>query len=703
MILRFYAAAVGLAAALLFVAQPVVAKLLLPSLGGTAITWIAVMLFFQGLVVLGYLGAHLAVRGLGARRAAFAYVGVLAAGAVLGGLEVAPPELENSAPVALGSVLGSLFIALGVPGLALAASAPSLQAWFASRQNRDPYWLYVSSNLGSLVALIGYPFVVEPLLDVTAQRMAWKGGYLVLLGVAAVCAWLTRDQTQPSSIEAAPRTTWRTRLHWVWLAFVPSSLMLGATTHLTTDLAPVPLLWVLPLAIYLVTYAVAFSRFGLGAYAWSSRLVPLAIAPLIPLTIVGTATPVVPIGAWHLLAILACGLVFHGELYRTRPAPARLTEFYAWLAIGGALGGLFHALAGPWLFAVPLEYPLTLGLALATLPKSDRAPNRLWVAAILLALAGAGLLVSAYAEDPLTGTPISYAPFAIALLPFVLAHRWPRAAGTGLATLLAIGLALTSAARPDLHAQRSLFASYRVGVDQRRGFRYLAHGNTIHGAESLDATDLRALPYHHPESPIAEVFGAVEDDASIAVLGLGVGAMASLVAREQSITFYEIDPVMHAIAREHFSFLRRCDAHCSVRIGDGRVELRRAPDRYALIVMDAFNSSAIPTHLLTREAFDVYLDRLEPGGIIAVHVTNRYVDLEPVLAATAEQIGLRGLVREWKAPAHSDVFLADSRWVVLTRAGAPSPQLSSRWAALHSTGVRAWTDAHASLISSLRW
>lgn len=692
-----YAGAVGLSAALLFSVQPMIAKRLLPSLGGTAATWVAVMLFFQAALLAGYFAAHRLNRG-DMRQAAVGTLTLLVAGLVL-----LSPEPDPGPLVTIGTVLLALTASVGLPAIALATVAPGLQRWFSELPPRpDPYWLYVASNVGSLAALLGYPILIEPLASPAAQATAWRVGYGTLIAIVAACALpLFRGADRQNPSPAVPRPGLSTGLRWMWLAFLPSSLMLGATSHITTDLAPVPLLWVLPLAVYLGSYALAFSRFSPHILPNAIRCTPVAVVPLVPLTILGIAAPAWLVVLAHLALLGLLGVVFHGELSRTRPAPEQLTSFYAWLAVGGVLGGLFNALVAPHAFDAALEYPTVLALACLSLPRAHGSSRGLLPSLVVAAL-GAGLLFSVHAEDPLSGTPIGYGVFSVLILPFLVAFRWPRAAGIGLALLLAAAIAMLDARQNTEYEGRSLFASYRVGVDERRGFRYLAHGNTIHGAASLDERHAGwALPYHLPGSPIAELLESRRPGSEAAVLGLGIGALATYADPDRPIRFYEIDPLMVAIAGTNFDFLGDCGDACSVEVGDGRIALRDSERHFDLIVLDAFNSSAIPTHLLTLEALQTYLEHLEPGGLIAVHITNRYVDLEPALAAQADALGLRAAIREHH-PEFGDepgLFVADSRWIVLAPDQSQLPVAG--WRPLRAPTSRPWTDGHADLLSVL--
>jgi hypothetical protein len=725
-----FAATVGLGALLLFSIQPMLGKALLPSLGGSPLAWATVMVFFQSIVLLGYALAHATTAVLGPRRQAALHVALLAIGLLWLPLrDSLSLDLAGSdSASAILTLLIELAVAIGLPCLAVAGTAPTLQRWYSALGNggnpgkpRDPYWLYVASNLGSLFALFAYPLLLEPTLGLSLQRLGWSAAYVLLVLLSGACAYfLLRASTTPSvpaeraSAPSKPSSvTAATRARWVIYAAIPSALTLAATTHVTTDLAPVPLLWTTPLAIYLGSFALTFSRFGAAIRRWAIPLTPIAVLPLIPLLVLGVSTPVWVVAVVHLVALGWVSTVMHGELSATRPVPERLTSFYAWIGLGGALGGVFVALAAPTLFSSAAEYPLLVVVALALIPRGDGwKARRLWIGAIALGGLAVATLSSSHGHDPMSGEPISYAGFSLMLLPFLAAHRWHRAGAWGLAAILVLGTLLVRTGRPSMQTRRSLFASYRVAEDPGRELRYLAHGNTIHGAQST-RPELRewGLPYYPPGSPMPELFDEVRrEDPRAAVLGLGIGAMAPIGAeRGWELTFIELDPAVAELARQHFSFLDDCGARCGVVIGDGRIELARDSKRYDVIVLDAFSSSAVPIHLLTKEAFALYAERLRPRGILAVHITNRHVELADVVAATGAAAGFRAVHRRHEPDQDSlpaGLFVADSHWVLLERESeiGELERLPGDWQPLRaSPATSAWSDDHANPLGTYRW
>ncbi len=725
-----FVATLGLSSALLFAVQPLAAKLLLPSLGGSAIVWAATSLFFQVVLLAGYALAHFSTARLGPRRQAVA-VSVLVVLAILF-VPAAPAEGAplREAAMALPWVLLHLLVTVGPPALAFSVLAPSIQRWFAElprEQTGDPYRLYVASNVGSLLALLAYPLIIEPWLPLSAQRTAFRLGLgLLAIGVIGCATRLGPDLATTGSSRPRERGTWAQRGIWTGLAFVPASLSLAITTHITTDLAPVPLLWIAPLAVYLGTFIVAFTERGPGIARALWPLLPLVCVPMVPLLGLGIATPLAPVLAVHLLVLALVGLAFHGTLAQRRPAPAALTDFYLWLALGGAAGAAFNAVVAPLVLRRALELPTTLALALGVLilarsivtPASEddtstSSTSHGALASVSLAVVVGTAMLLLRADDPVRGTSISFAPFAILAVPFALGHRWPRAAAVGVTVLLIGSVGAASLARPALHVERSLFSTYVVGESDRLELRYLAHGRTIHGVESLDPRlEGWALPYWPPESPAAQVLTAVaaRDGSRAAVLGLGVGALSVFADPDGEMVFYELDPAMGRIAHDYFGYLDRCGNACRVVIDDGRAGMEADDTVYDLIVLDAFSSSAIPVHLLTREALQIYLDHLTPDGVILVHVTNHYVDLHGPLAAAADTLELEGRARDFepdrsRMPEHT--FVAGSRWVALARTSpalAVAEASGEGWGPLHPRRAsRVWTDDYANPLATYRW
>ena len=713
---------VWLSALLLFLVQPMAGRLALPLFGGSPAVWTTLMLFFQAGLLAGYAWAHLLTRALAPRLQGPVHLLVMLAGAAV--LPLLPDRLvppPDGADPAFW-LLAQMALLAGLPFLAVAANAPLLQRWFSLTRHRDaanPYFLYAASNLGSVLALVGYPVLAEPLLGLAAQGHAWLAGY-VLLAVGVLCCWrvvpVAPARPAATVAAAAERIGWRRRLVWLALSAVPSSLMLGTTLHITTDIAAAPFLWAGPLALYLLSFVVVFARTGTApqpVWAWlqAAAVIPVAMLFFTP-----------PQGLWfntglHLLAFFLTALVLHGELARRRPTAARLTEFYFWMSLGGVLGGLFNALLAPRLFDSVVEYPLALVLAALLRPALAAGSWRrdlLWPALLALLLLPAA---ATPALDPRTAGPTAALLAAIvlaatALLLLAFSVRPLRFALGLLAVLAADRAFLRDAGRP-LAAERSFFGVHRVHDTADGAYRILSHGTTIHGVQAL-APGRRTEPisYYAAAGPVGAVFGLLDSRRPaprVAIVGLGAGAIAGYRPPGAPWDFYEIDPVVVRLAREAglFDFLPAGSPGAEVILGDARLGLAR-PDRpvYDLIVLDAFSSDAVPVHLLTLEAFAVWLDRLAPDGLLLVNVSNWHVDLEPVMAAAAREHGLAALLSHFRPSAHgiADPYVLPATWVVLSRRRDVLAGLAGDWRRLDlPAGFRPWTDDHADLFGVIRW
>ncbi|MFN0088137.1 MAG: spermidine synthase, partial [Blastocatellia bacterium] len=659
-----YAITILLNALLLFLVQPMIAKMLLPYLGGTPSVWNTCMLFFQAMLLGGYAYAHFTTKWLGPKRQLALHLALLSGAALVFPVaisESALKSLDNGAqPVAW--LLGQLLMTVGLPFFMLSTGGPLLQQWFSRTDHptaKDPYFLYGASNLGSLAALLGYPLLIEPALRLRRQSLVWAGGYLVLIAAIGGCAairWRFAGRERAGEggehAEAAEALTAGRRLRWVALAFAPSSLMLGVTTFLSTDISPIPLLWVVPLALYLVTFILAFAKRQWLSMRWTSGILPIFALLMCYPIMLEIHRPVWSMAPLHLLLFFLIAMTCHRQLAEDRPHTRYLTEFYLWLSVGGVLGGIFNSLIAPNLFRSVIEYPIAIVIALMLRPNPRKAASAMRDRALDLALP-AGLALSLMAM--------------VRFLPKLGVNE-------GRVTLLAIGLSLAigilSIKRPvrfalyigailwacgpllggygnTLHIERNFFGVLRVSEDRSGLFRQIYHGNTLHGRQYLDAArQCEPLSYYHREGPLGQVFAAFGDtpaSPNVAVIGLGTGATACYAGPEQHWTFYEIDPAVVRIAKDPawFTYLSKCAANpVETVLGDARLQLRHAPEKhYGLIVLDAFSSDAIPTHLLTREAFDLYLSKLADGGRIALHASNQYLDLRPAIGDLALSAG----------------------------------------------------------------
>ena len=765
-VLLLYALTLLAGAALLFAMQPMVGKMILPLLGGTPAVWSTCMVFFQAALLGGYAYAHLISAKLRLSRQVAVHLVMLALPFAVLPLAIRPNLLRGGEANPVLDVLTLLSVSVGLPFLVVSATAPLLQRWFTHTGHpaaRDPYFLYAASNLGSMLALLGYPTLVEPRLHLQGsswltQTRLWTAGYGALAVLVALCAltlWRKPAATaspagNPTAEPIEERPAARRRLYWVALAFVPSSLLLGVTTYITTDLAAVPLLWVLPLTIYLLTFILAFGR-------WPRPLHRLVVATTLPLALLVIFLMVSNLPEriwvtvlWHLSLLFVVALAAHGELALDRPASRHLTEFYLLIAFGGVLGGLFNALLAPLVFRSLIEYPLAMVLACVLL-LAPRAPTPGLGPGAIRGLALLGLAVALalvlYSEsitlridfafvarmfelpgkwvgrwlDPaesFVNRALIYAP------PLVLAwllRRRPLHLGVALAAVLAISGYVDARKNDQIRQSRSFFGVVRISRDHdEKGYTELRHGTTLHGRQSLEpARRAQPLSYYQPKGPVGQLFEELDrrpPPLSIAVIGLGTGTLAAYARPGDRVTFYEIDRLVRDVAFDPAYFTYAADARdraVSVRVemGDARIRLEvvkreRPLERYDVILVDAFSSDAIPVHLLTREAFRLYFDRLAPRGILALHISNRYLRLEPVVANLAEDGRYAAMLQ------HGDTGdirgAAEASWAILGRRPDDFGTLATdrRWTETSLTpqpAVGIWSDDFHNLLSVFKW
>jgi SAM-dependent methyltransferase len=718
-------------AALLFLVQPMFTRMVLPLLGGSPAVWNTSLVFYQAALLAGYAYAHLTTRWLGVRKQVMLHLLVLLVPLFL--LPIAIPRgwLPSTQGSPIPWLLVVLAVSAGLPFFALSATSPLLQRWFAASGNRsatDPYFLYAASNLGSLLALASYPIIVEPHWGLVQQSRWWSVGYLALLALTAICGlWVRRHVSVDGSIAAttieppAAPLSFRRRLRWLLLAFVPCSLMLSATTYMTNEVAPIPLLWVIPLGTYLLTFVLVFARRRLVSHKWMVRALPLFVL-MVLWTTVGlllgqSMEPLDWFITLHLAALFVVAMVCHGELANDRPPSSQLTEFYLWLSVGGVLGGIFNALVAPWLFTTVLEYPITLILACALMPR--RAPaspagrgyirDMAWAVALGLFTVGLILVLNRRQfETRWLGSTLAFAMPAVLCLAF---SRRPLRFALGAAAILIVTMFPSWTRNRPVYRARSFFGIHQVIIDGE--YHSLKHGSTVHGVQSTDPARRREpLSYYSRSGPLGELLDAVPTTLKqhVGVVGLGAGTVACYGERGQQWTFYEIDPAVERIARDprYFTFLADCPADVNVVLGDARLSLQRAPDgQFGVLILDAYNSDSLPMHLITREALALYLQKLAPDGVLAFHISTRHLDLKSVLANLALDAHLYALhMNDFTGNSGLAQGRFSSRWLVMTRTPASvAPLLATGYwqppRPRETVGI--WTDDHASLFRVWSW
>ena len=787
LLVSVFAVAIFLNAALLFSVQPLFTKMVLPLLGGSPAVWNTCLLFFQAMLLGGYLYAHVTSRWLSARTQAIVHVALLVMAVFL--LPIHIPASWSHPPgtaLPIGWLLGLLTVSLGLPFFLLSAGAPMMQRWFAGTRHslaHNPYFLYAASNLGSFAALLAYPFVIEPRMRISEQSVTWLALYYALLALIATCAVVALAYRRiaggaegTTAAAAAPETAmppsapddtalvqdaegvhlrrrgalrgsmrflieenpsvirrflqgrdapitdptivpdqhWR--LRWVLLSFAPSSLLIGTTTYLSTDIASVPFLWVIPLALYLLTFVLVFARRPLFPrwFMLHAQLV-LGLTLMVALCL-GAGRGILGPAVLHLLAFFVTAMMCHRELADSRPRVEYLTEFYLWMSLGGVLGGVFNVLVAPALYDSLVEYPFALMVAFALRPGLARPfSGRRDFFRDLLLPAAVGTTVWFAFRSPRppdewfpAGAQVFMSAAAIAVL-FFWKRPFRLALGAG---AMYAATQLAGNARSNILMQdRSFFGMYRV----RRiaDYHVLQNGTTTHGGQSRELTRrMDPLTYYYKGGPLGDIFATVAQKPvrRVAMVGLGTGTIACYGRPDEHWTFYEIDPMVAQIARapRYFSYLRDCAPRTNIVIGDARVSLGAAADgEFDLIVLDAFTSDAIPAHLVTREAVALYLRKLSDDGVIAFHISNRYLDLRPVIIALANDAKVAGALGE-RAPdteGRGKLYYG-SRWMVLAKKPGTLSALVKvdGWHALGTwPESRLWTDDYTDVLGAIKW
>lgn len=731
-----FATTLLVSAALLFSIQPLFSKMILPLLGGTPHVWNTAMLFFQVTLLAGYGYAHASARFLPLKVQACLQLGLLGVFTLV--LPIAIPD-GWLPPVDRDPTLWQLSVmavAVGGPFFVLAGTAPLLQHWFSRSGDKDagnPYFLYAASNLGSMASLLAYPFLIEPAAGLARQSAGWALGYALLilltLGAAAL-VWNKGEKKKAAKKASAEAITWQQRGLWLILSFVPSSLMLGVTTFITTDIASVPLLWILPLALYVGTFIIVFARKEI----FKREHIMLAQGVFIVLALGKLMVPYpmhpVPIIILHLVLFFTCALACHTELARSRPGASRLTEFYLIMSAGGALGGFFNAIVAPNVFVLPYEYAIALALAAMLRYGTDAGQSfkntiealkkryeekkldilftkeSIFIGVILFA----SIFTAASLQEMVV---FPAAILAAVIMVLLIQRRW----------LFALGALLILAFHPPgqpaeyfmldkiVHQERNFFSILKV-ADTKSGERILLHGTTNHGGQPLDEKyRLTPLSYYSSSSPINDVFELLDyrkGKQKVAVIGLGIGVTACFDKEGRSFDFYEIDPDVVEIAenKNFFTYLSDCGSPYQTILGDGRLQIRNAPDySYDMILLDAFSSDNIPIHLLTLEAIYTYLTKLKSNGILAFNVSNNYLDIEPVVAKAGETLKLPtyGRFATVSKIEGTDLIGYAAHFMIISPDKDNIPYFEDRgWSkARFRDGVKLWTDQFSNVVSVL--
>jgi SAM-dependent methyltransferase len=710
-------------AGLVFMVQPMVAKLVLPLLGGSPSVWNTSIAFFQTALLAGYGYAHLLQRISTVRTQAIVHLGMLLLAAFALPLHVSGLVGEPSSNHPSLWLLGVLTLSVGAPFAVLSATAPLVQAWHArtihAETGAEPYVLYAASNMGSLLALLAYPALVEPLATLQGQTFGWSIGYAgFILLMATLALFVSRARVaavEGPVTDIGPAPTWKERAVWVGLAAIPSSLMLGVTTHITTDVASAPFLWVIPLALYLGTFIIAFSEKPIISQEMTLLLQAAAVTGCVVLLPFKHSNLALQIFV-HLAAFFLTALMCHQALVARRPNPAHLTEFYLWMSFGGVVGGSFNAFLAPVIFSNVWEYPLVLALACLARPGAGAVEPWRWATFTLGVVAAcvAPILALFWGSEGEMGLVIKLLLATASVCAFVIRRRM--IVFFGLIAVLSIAAEAVGDRVDVRNSWRSFFGVVRqseMPVPGMKGqVKMLSHGTTLHGAQAQHPDyDCRPLVYYAPETPIGQVFTRGyygQKPLRIGAVGLGTGAVAAYTRPGDKLTFFEIDPMVIKIATDpkHFSYTTKCaQGKIDYVLGDARLTLTKQPNEtFDILLIDAFSSDAVPAHLLTVEAMKGYLAKLKPDGVLIVHLSNRNLELRSPAMAVAEAAGGFSLMQRHDAASDSPPLWESSEdaMIVTKQLAALAPyEADKRWTATNPTLARPWTDDYMNLVGAL--
>lgn len=712
-----FTATIFLAALLLFFVQPLFTRMVLPLIGGAPAVWTTAMLFFQTLLIAGYAYAHFSTRLFSPKVQVAVHVGLLVSCLLFLPLAVPTGWTYNPESPVVTQTLWLYALGVGLPFAVMSANASLIQSWFGrtgADGASDPYFLYSASNFGSFLALLGFPLLAEPLFGISATAIGWSLGFILLIplvllaGVAAVRGNNRVPDAVPEEGPSTPVTAVQL-LHWAFLAFLPSSLMLCVTTKISTDIGSFPLVWVIPLALYLLTFVLVFSTRTPLTAARLWLVFPLALGALACLSITnhGTAAE---------LAVLVVGffvtsLLAHRLLYDARPAPRYLTLFYITMSVGGALGGLFNSIVAPLAFDRLTEFPVTI--ALFALLLLYRGPTRRSILDLVIGLVLGGIVLVLFIGPTVMPMDLPFAARALliaAILVLATVLTPGRGQMAGALTLMVL-LPFTAPLGKDLLLyDRSFFGAHVVRNEGER--RLYMNGTTVHGAQRLAdyGTRPRPISYYHPDGLISQVLTEWQEKGakSVGIVGLGTGALACYSRPGEDWHYYEIDQKVVDIALDpaFFTYMSECAPDPKIHLGDARVVLSQQPElKFDVLVIDAYSSDAVPVHLSTLEAMQLYVDRLNPGGVVIFHISNRYYDLTRPLARSAQELGLQARYRSRTTEDVTDApFDVPSTVLILTKTPEDMSPFASdpAWQVHAETDREIWTDDRANLLSALK-
>jgi spermidine synthase len=735
---------------LLFLIQPMVGKILLPCLGGSPSVWTTCMLFFQAVLLAGYLYAEKAIKYLGCEKQSVLHALLMITAFVFLPLSVDFTGLNSAFASPVSWLIARLLASIGFLFFIIAANAPIIQRWYANTgaaNAEDPYFLYSASNAGSLLALLSYPFLIEPNFSLTDQKLIWSGLYIiqaVLVSFCAVSFWGKTPETTnklKADFYRHDRVGMKNAAAWVLWGFIPCSAMLAVTTHIATDIASIPLLWVVPLSIYLLSFILVFAlKDFYRTIPWDRFMLPMAV--LVSLMYYFGLNE----RAWysislHLLFLFFVCMSFHSRLALDRPAVHHLNSFYVYMSVGGILGGIFNGIVAPMAFNSQIEYILTILLTVIAACFAQKYRDKdasvfQEILAIVLTLFALMVFAwfSAMTSDKFFNAIGLLAIFSVVFMIHFF-YRFKRFAA--IAFLLASLFSLNHKVFSDstIFVDRSFFGIIKVlslrteeNVDyqdlnvigEKDMFYCLSHGTTLHGVErKIKIRPIFPLSYYSREGPVGDIFSAAlikRWAKKIGVVGLGCGTMAWYGRKWQSYDFFEIDPLVVDIATnpDYFTYIKNSKAEINLVTGDARIKLEQVKDNtYDILVLDAYSSDAVPVHLLTVEAFKLYLRKLKPDGVLVLHLSNRFFKLGYIVARIFAELDIEGIERRDDPKDYSIKYdwydmprISKSYWVAGSKKNARLKLIGrfGNWKTLESqSDYSLWTDDYANLLQVYNW